>query len=222
MAIDAEVIAGADLHDDLVGKRVVASEVAMRGRVWDVQRDQVDLGAAGVVTREFIEHPGAVAIVALRRHAERDQIVLIQQYRHPIRATEWELPAGLLDVDGEEPLLAAARELAEEVDLRAETWHVLTDLFPSPGSLGEAIRIFLARDVGPVPDDERHARDGEELDMPVGWVDLDEAQEAALAGRLGNGIAQLGIHAACAARDRGWSTLRTPDAPWPAHPTQRP
>lgn len=221
MSSDLPVVGADALGDDLTSKPVVSSEVAFTGMVWDVRRDRIDLGVAGQVSREYVEHPGAVGIVALRRHEGRDQIVLIKQYRHPVRATEWELPAGLLDISGEPAHLAAARELAEEVDLRADTWHLLTDLFPSPGGIGEVIRVFLARDLSVVPVDERHDREGEELGMPTVWIDLDDAVTAVLTGGVVNGVAQLGILAAAAARSRDWATLRPADSPLAAHPAGR-
>ena len=91
---------------------------------------------------------------------------MIQQYRHPVRAFEWEIPAGLLDVHGEPPHVGAARELHEEADLTAGTWHVLADCVSSPGGLDEALRIYLAATC-PVAHADRHVRDGEELGMPV-------------------------------------------------------
>ena len=206
------------LADRLGSRPVTASEVVHHGMIWDVVRETVDLGDAGEVTREFVRHPGAVSIVALD---DRDRVAMVQQYRHPVRALEWEVPAGLLDVDGEDPWVAAARELHEEADLRADEWHVLVDYFSSPGGMDEALRVYLARGLSHVPEDDRHEREEEELGMPVRWVDLDEAQDAVLAGRVHNPSAVIGILAAHAARERGWGTLRPHDAPWPEHPTQR-
>ncbi len=191
------------------------------GMVWDVRRDTVDLGDAGEVTREYVEHPGAVAVLALREVDGRDHVLLIQQYRHPVGAFEWELPAGLLDVAGEPPWVGAARELHEEVDLLASRWDVLIDFFGSPGGNSEALRIFLARDLTDVHEDERFSREGEERGMPVGWVDLDEAHEAVLQGQLHNPGAVIGVLTAQAARARDWATLRPRDAPWPEHPAYR-
>lgn len=224
MSLTAPVVGPEGLGDDYTAKPVLATQTVYRGMVWDLRKDRVDLGAAGAVSREFIEHPGAVSIVALREddeHAGRHQVTLIKQYRHPVQATEWELPAGLLDIAGEPAHLAAARELAEEADLRADTWHLLTDLFPSPGGIGEAIRVFLARDLSEVPPHERHDRNGEELGMPIVWIDLDDAVTAVLTGRVTNGVAQLGILAAHAARARGWAMLRPADQPFAAHPGLR-
>lgn len=206
------------LADRLDARPVVGSEVIHHGMVWDVVRETVDLGAAGEVTREFVRHPGAVSVVALD---DQDRVCLVQQYRHPVRAYTWEVPAGLLDVDGEAPWVAAARELHEEADLAAEQWHVLADYFSSPGGMDEALRVYLARGLSHVPEHDRHEREGEEHGMPVRWVDLDEAQEAVLTGRIHNPSAVVGILAAHAARDRGWATLRPHDAPWPEHPAYR-
>jgi 8-oxo-dGDP phosphatase len=206
------------LADRLDARPVVGSEVIHHGMVWDVVRETVDLGAAGEVTREFVRHPGAVSVVALD---DQDRVCLVQQYRHPVRAYTWEVPAGLLDVEGEAPWVAAARELHEEADLAAEQWHVLADYFSSPGGMDEALRVYLARGLSHVPEHDRHEREGEEHGMPVRWVDLDEAQEAVLTGRIHNPSAVVGILAAHAARHRGWATLRPHDAPWPEHPAYR-
>ncbi len=225
MTLSAPLVGVDALGDDLTGKPVVSSEVAFSGMVWDVRRDRVDLGEAGQVTREYVDHPGAVSVLALRERdadgSARCDVALIKQYRHPVRATEWELPAGLLDIAGEPPHVAAARELAEEADLRAGAWHVLADLVPSPGGISEAIRIFLARDLSDVPAEERHERDGEELGMPLVWIDLDDAVDAVRDGLLGNAVAQLGILHASTARARGWAGLRAADAPFRAHPGLR-
>jgi len=200
---------------------VLDSELLLTGMVWDVRRDTVDLGEAGTVRREYVDHPGAVVIVALREVAGRAQVLLIQQYRHPVGAFEWELPAGLLDVTGEQPWVGAARELNEEADLIAGRWNVLIDHFGSPGGTSEALRVFLARDLTGVSRDDRFTREDEEHGMPVCWVDLDEAHEAVLRGQLHNPSAVIGILSAHAARARDWTTLRPRDAPWPEHPAYR-
>lgn len=221
MSLHAPQLSLADVVDDLGSKPVLGSQIVWRGRIFAMRADQVDLGEGGVVTREFVEHPGAVIIVALRGEPGAEQVVIIQQYRHPVASTEWELPAGLLDVRGEAPYLAAQRELAEEVDLVAARWDVLLDYFPSAGGFGEAIRIFLARDLTEVPADQRHEREAEEIGMPTGWLDLDDALEAALTGRFNNAGILLGIMAAHASRAQDWRTLRPYDAPWPQHPLNR-
>ena len=211
-------IAGTELQDRREPRPVVASRVLHEGRVFDLVSERVDLGEAGEVEREYLRHPGAVAVVALDAD---ERVALVQQYRVPVGALAWEIPAGLLDVAGEDPADAARRELLEEADLRAECWDVLVDYWTTPGGSDEAIRIYLARDLSDVPEDERHDREGEELGMPTAWVSLDEAHAAVLAGRLHNPSACLGILAAHASRAGGWSSLRPVDSPWPEHPAHR-
>lgn len=188
---------------------VVATELLHAGMVWDVVRDTVDLGDAGTVRREYVRHPGAVAVVALD---EEDRVLLLRQYRHPVRSELWEPPAGLLDV-ADEPLVdAARRELAEEADLVAASWWTLADYHTTPGGSDESIRVFLARDLAPVPDAERHVREAEESGIVPRWVPLADAVTAVLAGAVRNPSAVVGVLAAAAARDRGWTDLRPADA----------
>ncbi len=204
--------------DQLAPRSVTESEVVHRGLVWDVVRDTVDLGESGTVRREYVSHPGAVCVLALD---EQDRALFVRQYRHPVQHDLWELPAGLLDVPGEPPVGAAQRELAEEADLTATRWDVLVDWFNSPGGLDETIRLFLARDLSPVALHDRFEREHEERDMVTEWVALDVALDAVLQGRVHNASAVVGVLAACAARDKGWSTLRPVDTPWPEHKAYR-
>lgn len=218
--LQAPMLAGADLRDRRDPRPVIRREIPYRGMVWSVQRDTFDLGEGGVVQREYLEHPGAVIAIPYREVQGRPQILLINQYRHPVGTFEWELPAGLLDVAGEPAQAAAARELAEEVDFVARRWDTLVDFYASPGGMNEALRVFLARDLSAVPAEQRHAREAEERDMPTRWVDLEDAVEAVLGGRVNNAGAVVGVLALSAARERDWATLRPADAPWPQHPSQ--
>ena len=206
------------LRDRLERLPVLSSDLVFDGRVWDVRSERVDLGEGGVVARDFVDHTGAVAVLALD---EADRAVLVQQYRHPVAAFEWELPAGLLDVDGEPPHVTAARELHEEADLAAGEWHVLLDHYSSPGGSSEALRVFLARDLTEVPHHERHEREGEELGMPVRRVPLDDLVESVLAGEVHNVTLMVAALAAARLRDRGWAGLRPVASPWPTRPPGR-
>ncbi len=190
---------------------VLATHERFTGYVWDVASDEVDLGDAGVVTRDYLRHTGAVVIIALDEH---ERVYLVRQYRHPVGAECWEPPAGLLDMAGEAPVDGARRELHEEADLTAATWHTLVDYLPSGGSSSEAVRVFLARDIGSVPDGERHERTGEELGMVGRWVALDDAVEAVLDGRIRASSAAVGLLACDRARRTGFAGLRPADAPW--------
>ena len=97
--------------DEYVDLPVAERETVFEGRIWDVRRDTLGYGDEGAqIVREYVVHTGAVAVLALD---DDDRVLLIKQYRHPVRAREWEIPAGLLDAAHESPLVAARRELAE-------------------------------------------------------------------------------------------------------------
>lgn len=158
----------------------------------------------GTARRDYVRTRGAVAVVALD---EADRVVLIRQYRHPVGLVLWELPAGLLDVPGEDPVQAAKRELAEEVDLVAGRWHALVSLHPTPGIADELIEVFLARDLTETPHEARHTREHEEADLQVARLDLDEAVAMVLRGEITNAATVAGLLAAARARDVGWVSL---------------
>lgn len=221
MGLRSPLGTGADLVEEWVSEPVLDVQTPFRGLIFDVRRDRVDLGAGGVVTRDFVTHPGAVAVLALREVDGVPHVLMIRQYRHASAGHVWELPAGLLDVDGEPPWEAAARELAEEVDLLADEWHVLADDVTSPGAFPETVRIFLARQLRDVPPEDAHERTAEELTLRPLWVPLDDAVDAALAGRISNSATLVGLLSAGLARARGWSSLRPRDAAWPARDAQR-
>lgn len=173
---------------------VVESARVYAGRVWDVRRERFRFGGHEL-ERDFVAHTGAVAVLA--RDAD-DRVLLINQYRHPIRSRDWELPAGLLDLAEEPPLAAAQRELAEEADLVAAEWGELVSFASSPGGSDEVIHVFEARGLSPAS--EAFARTGEEAEIVLRWAPLAEVVEAALAGRLRNSILLV---AALAAHARG-------------------
>lgn len=188
---------GDGLRDEGFSVEVMQSDVAFDGVVWDIRRERFAYGD-GVIVREFLEHPGAVAVLAVDEH---DRVLCIQQYRHPIQMRNWEIPAGLLDVEGEPPLEAAQRELAEEVDLVAAQWEPLVTLHTSPGGSDEVIHVFRATGLSAAPD--VFARDSEEADIVLQWVALDKAVDAVLAGHVHNGIFIAAVLAEHARRSRG-------------------
>lgn len=153
--------------------------------------------ATAVAARDFMEHPGAAGVLALD---EQHRVLVQRQYRHATQHTLWELPAGVIDGDGEGPLETARRELVEEAGLRAEHWYQLPDFFPSPGFSNERIHLFLARGLSTVPPEEiDFEREHEETDLAAEWLPLQEAVRAVLEGRLHNGATVIGILAADAA-----------------------
>lgn len=178
------------LRDERVDLEVVSTDLVYEGAVWDVRSDTVRYGD-GEMTRQYVEHPGAAAVVAID---DEGRVVLIQQYRHPIKERDWEIPAGLLDVAGEPPLETAKRELTEEVDLEADRWQHLLSMHTTPGGNDEVVHLFLARGLREVETD--YEREHEESDMRVERVPLDDVIDGIIAGRLRNGILAAGALAA--------------------------
>ncbi|WP_036283984.1 NUDIX domain-containing protein [Microbacterium luticocti] len=178
------------LRDEPFDAPVVSSELVYRGRVWDVRRDTLRYNGDEIV-REYVAHTGAAAVVALD---DDGRVLLIQQYRHPIRHRDWEIPAGLLDVAGEPPEQAARRELAEEADMQADEWSELASVFTTPGGNDEVVHIFLARGLRPAGGE--YVRGDEEADIRVEWMPLADAVSAVMAGRMRNGILAVGVLAA--------------------------
>lgn len=183
------------------------------GRVVGLRVDEVVMPGGGTARREVVEHLGAVAVVALDSDG---MVTLIHQYRHPIGRRLWELPAGLIDKAGEDPVGAARRELVEEVGLSAERWETLVDVAASPGFTDEVVRVYLARDLSEV---DREILGDEEADLVMRKFPLAEAVRMALAGELVNGSTVGGVLAAHAVLS-GAASARPADAPWEDRPTK--
>ncbi|THA23068.1 NUDIX hydrolase [Streptomyces sp. A1277] len=195
--------------------RVTSTATPFRGKKTSVRTDEVEMPDGSVAHRDYQVHPGSVAVLALD---DEGRVLVLRQYRHPVRHKLWEIPAGLLDVPGENPLHAAQRELYEEAYVRAEDWRVLTDIYTSPGGSDEAVRIFLARGVSEAVGERFEAAE-EEADMELARVPLRDLVRGALAGELHNSCLVVGVLslAAVLAGD-GADALRPADAPWPARP----
>ncbi|MGW1868837.1 NUDIX domain-containing protein [Streptomyces mauvecolor] len=195
--------------------QVVASATPFTGHKTGVRTDDVVMPDGAVHQRDYQTHPGSVAIVALD---DEGRVLVLRQYRHPVRQKLWEIPAGLLDVPGENPLHAAQRELYEEAHVKAEQWHVLTDVYTSPGGSDEAVRIFLARDLSEA-EGERFEVSEEEADMELARVPVADLVRGALAGELHNTCLVVGVLALAAVLNGdGVDALRPAGAPWPARP----
>lgn len=168
---------------------VNSREVVFAGRIWDVVREKFEYAGAELA-REFVKHPGAVAILAMD---DQQRILMIRQYRHPVREYLWEIPAGLLDVAGESRLEAAKRELHEETGYFADDWTELISFHTTPGGNDETITIFLAKSLKHVGYAEE--LEGEEVDMQVEWIDLAEALKSVLTSDIRSPSAAMGIMA---------------------------
>lgn len=197
------------LMDQPADVEIVDESIVFTGRVWNIRHETFRYNHE-TLGRDFVAHTGAVAVLVLD---DEDHILAIRQYRHAVRLREWEIPAGLLDIDGEDPLAAAKRELAEEVDLEADDWSVLSDYSTTPGGSNEIVRIYVARSLHTI--DQAYDRTGEEADIEMRWVSLDDAYEAALNRQITNSVILIAVLTAYASRARGWSTLLPGDAPWP-------
>ncbi|MGA9676062.1 MAG: NUDIX domain-containing protein [Mycobacterium sp.] len=189
-----------------------SSETLYTGKIFALRRDQVRMPGGKDVTREVVEHFGAVAVVAMD---DDGNIPMVYQYRHALGRRLWELPAGLLDVHGEAAHLTAARELQEEAGLQARTWRVLVDLDSTPGFSDESVRVYLATELSEVGRPEAH---DEEADMTLQWYPLAEVARKVLSGEIVNAIAVAGILAAHAVTT-GLLQPRPVDSPWTDKPT---
>jgi ADP-ribose pyrophosphatase len=192
---------------------VSGSDTLHVGRVLALRLDQVMMPGGRVVGREVVEHPGSVVVVPLH---DDGSVTMIDQYRHPLGRRLRELPAGLLDVPGEDPVMTARRELLEEVGYTAGDWAVLVDLVASPGFSDEAQRVFLARGLTEVG---RPSGVDEEADLEVIRLPLAEAVQQVLTGEIVNGPAVAGLLAAQAVL-AGAGQPRPVGALWPDRPTR--
>ena len=193
------VLERAELRDEPADWSVVAERVLGSGKFTSLLQDDILAPDGSTLSREYLEHPGAVGIIALD---DAERVAVIRQYRHPVRHRLIEPPAGLLDKPGEDPLAAAKRELAEEVGLVAGSWQPLVDLFTTPGIIGERLRLFLARDLAPVDAPDGFVKEGEEIEIELSWAALDDLVDAVLAGELHNPTMVSGVLAARLVLDR--------------------
>lgn len=185
--------------------RTVASRPIFDGRVVRLRVDTLTMPGGGTADREICGHDDAVAVVALDA---QDRLVLVRQYRHAAGERLLELPAGLCDVEGEDPVDTARRELVEETGLEADTWRPVIELLPSPGFSTERVHVYLATGLREVDQPEP---EHEEADMEIAWMPFSEAVDAVLDGRIVNGIAVAGILAARAVSARTVSARTVAD-----------
>jgi ADP-ribose pyrophosphatase len=147
-----------------------------QGKVFELIRENITLENGTTTDVEFIEHPGAAAIIPF---LDENRIVLLKQYRHALKKFIWEIPAGTLDPQ-EEIISCAKRELIEETGYSASGWQMLGEITPVPGYSDERIHIYLATELQPA---EQHL-DADEV-IQVQEVKFNKALEM-----IGNGEIQ--------------------------------
>ncbi len=139
--------------------------------------------------RLVLEHPGAVMVLAVD---DDEQVLVLEQYRHPAQQRFLELPAGLCDTAGEDLLVTARRELLEEAELEAAHWEHLLVIHPSPGISSERLDVFLARGLTPA-DRGDFVLSHEEADMTVRWIPVEDLAAAVLEHRATDGPLALAV-----------------------------
>lgn len=189
----------AELSDETLTWPVTDRRIRHEGAIFDTVTETITTPDGSEIRRDWVATRGAVAVIALD---DQDRVVLVRQYRHPVRSRLWEPPAGLRDVPGEDPAVAAARELAEEAQLSADEWSPLAEIMASPGMTDERIQLFLARGLSAAPVPDGFVAEGEEAHMERALVPLDAVVAAILAGRLHNPTLVSGCLAA-------WARLRS-------------
>ncbi len=195
--LTADELAG--LSDESLAWPVTDRAVRYEGAIFDTVTETITTPDGDQIHRDWVATRGAVAVIALD---DQERVVLVRQYRHPVRARLWEPPAGLRDIPGEDPVVTAARELAEEAHLDADEWSPLAEIMASPGMTDERIQLFLARGLRPVPVPDGFVAEGEEAHMERALVGLESIVAAILAGRLHNPTLVSGCLAA-------WARLRS-------------
>ena len=170
---------------------VVKSEQRFAGHIIGLRTDTVRMPDGSTGDRDVVVHPGAVGAVAVD---DELRVLLIRQYRHPVGDYLWEVPAGIRDVDGEDPATTAKRELHEETGWEARDWSHLATVHSTPGGSTERYEIYLARGLTEAAD--RPDLHGEEQDLELRWLPLAEACAWVLDGRITNGMCAVGVLAA--------------------------
>lgn len=147
-----------------LSESTVSSEIVFQGNLLQVQVDRVVLPNGKKTKREVVNHPGGVVILPVieDKLSGEKQVILVKQYRQPIKKAIWELPAGKIE-DGEYPLDCAKRELNEETGFGAGTWKREIDLFTSPGYSSEILSLFVATEIEQLNPEDRYTAPEEEL-----------------------------------------------------------
>ncbi|HMU96624.1 MAG TPA: NUDIX hydrolase, partial [Elusimicrobiota bacterium] len=159
-------------------------------------RQALACSSGGTATREYLGHPGAVAVVAVSKPGPDPEILLVRQYRYPVKETTLELPAGKID-PGEKPAACVNRELEEETGVRAGRVKKILAYWPTPAFANEVIHLYVARDLKP----GRFSPDEDEIIEPI-RLKLSEVLRRIRAGKIKDSKTVIGLLAYDRWRDR--------------------
>ena len=155
----------------------LATQTVFAGKVFDVDRDRVRMPNERTVTVDVVRHAKSVVLIPV---PEPGRVILIRQYRYPVNAFLWELPAGSVD-DGESPEQAAARECHEEIGLVPSTVVRLSAMFPTPGYCDEEMIFYR---VSGLETSDRPAEVDEDEDIESRTFELRDAREMVRRGEI--------------------------------------
>lgn len=164
--------------------KIISSEERFKSKIFTVTEDRAVDPSGFEIQRAIVQHPGSAVTMAVN---EKDNILLVRQFRLPARQSMWELPAGKIDA-GEKPLQAAKRELREETGLRAKKWKKLAEYYPSPGFLAEKMSLFLATEL---VEGEAEPMDDERIEKR--WFKAKELDKAIRDGKIIDGKTLVGF-----------------------------
>ncbi len=166
--------------------KVDSSEVVFTGKVFDIKIDQITYNSGNPSLRETVVHPGGAVVVAVK---DNGKIILVKQFRYPFQESLYELPAGKLD-DGEDPVVAAPRELKEETGFSTAKIRKLGSIYTSPGFCTEELHIYLADELS----DGDHSREEGEEDMELFEFTIEELDEMIKSGEIKDSKTISGIY----------------------------
>lgn len=173
------------------GFRHLEDRLVHQGHAWHVAVGRFESPDGEVFERDIVRSPGAVAAVPLMFDAEgAPSVVLVRQYRPPFDAEVLEVPAGMRDVVGEPTAVTAARELVEEVGLRAGNLQLLVELLPSAAMTDSVLTLYLATGLEPV---ERDTHGPEEAHSEVVHLPLATAVGLVLSGEIRDAKTIIGV-----------------------------
>lgn len=165
-------------------EKTVSSEVIFEGRIIRVHVDTVEMPDGKLATREVVDHPGGVGVVAL---TDNNEVIMVKQFRKPIEKAIYEIPAGKLD-HGEDHRVCGIRELEEETGYKAKEFIYLGYMYPTPGFANEVTHVYLAKGLY---EGQIHPDPDEYLDVEK--IPIDKVKEMIMNNEINDGKTVFGV-----------------------------